>query len=72
MSDPSNGKRRHCTKADHDRLRELPEEEWNALKQCADWDFGDGEILEQRDCPKCGSTLARPKKGHEFHDDLVS
>jgi hypothetical protein len=52
-----------CTKVDHNRLRELPEKEWNALERRKDWDFEDGEILEQRDCPRCGSTLARPKKG---------
>jgi uncharacterized Zn finger protein (UPF0148 family) len=54
---------KHCTRAEHKALRELPEDEWNKLGHGKDWDFPEtGEVLEQRHCPKCGSTLARHKK----------
>lgn len=50
-----------CTREDHNALRESSEAEWNTLVHRRDWVLED-ETLEQRDCPKCGSTLARPKR----------
>jgi ribosomal protein S27AE len=46
-----------CTIAEHNALRES-DEAWNALERVADWVFED-EVLEQRNCHRCGSTLAR-------------
>lgn len=52
--------RDRCTAASHTEMRD--DEEWATLEKVPDWIFGD-EVLEQRNCPKCGSTLARRKNG---------
>ena len=49
-----------CTLAEHDALRKS-DEAWYALEKVVDWVFDD-EVLEQRNCGRCGSTLARTKK----------
>lgn len=57
-----------CTKEEHEKLRR-DDRAWSLLKRRRDWVFDDGEVLEQRDCPKCGSTLARPKVPREEPGD---
>ena len=48
-----------CLQSDHERLKCSPS--WESLEYrggmqlCPDW-----PVLELRDCPRCGSTLARP------------
>ena len=47
-----------CTTATHDALK-ADRDAWAALPVKADWDLG-AEVLQLRDCPRCGSTLAKP------------
>lgn len=52
--------RRKCTPASHDALR-TDDARWAKLKRLGDMRWPWGEVFELRDCPRCGSTLARPK-----------
>lgn len=47
-----------CTTATHDALK-ADRDAWAALPPKVDWVVGD-EVLQLRDCPRCGSTLAKP------------
>ena len=47
-----------CTTATHDALK-ADRDAWAALPPKIDWVVGD-EVLQLRDCPRCGSTLAKP------------
>lgn len=47
-----------CTTATHDALK-ADRNAWAALPPKVDWVVGD-EVLQLRDCPRCGSTLAKP------------
>jgi hypothetical protein len=51
--------RNPCSAASHTEMRD-DDETWDSLERVKDWVFGD-EVLEQRNCPYCGSTLARRK-----------
>ena len=48
-----------CTTATHDALK-ADRDAWAALPPKVDWVVGD-EVLQLRDCPRCGSTLAKPR-----------
>jgi hypothetical protein len=49
-----------CTRGDHAAYKH-DLELWDMLRKRKDWEI-DGEVFEQRDCPECKSTLARPKR----------
>lgn len=50
-----------CTVASHEVLKADPAA-WAALPVRADWPVL-GEVIQLRDCPRCGSTLARKLDG---------
>ena len=55
-----------CTLNEHEALK-TDDTKWNALAKKPDWRIG-REVLEQRDCPRCLSTIARfktkPRRKH--------
>jgi hypothetical protein len=52
---------RHACSAESHTVMRDDDETWATLEHVKDWIFGD-EVLEQRNCPHCGSTLARRKQ----------
>ena len=59
MSPRTVSARRACNLSDHQALKD-DDAKWAALAKKPDWRIGD-EVLEQRDCPRCHSTIARFK-----------
>lgn len=51
----------YCTAAGHEALKADPAA-WAALPLRPDWPVL-GEVIQLRDCPRCGSTLARKLDG---------